>query len=282
MEIQFTALMPLYAGSPLQGLVLSVQSIIEQSLPPTEFLIVEDGPLSDEVLAFLDQTVFPFPTRRIRLEKNSGIGVALQRGLVEAQYPWIARVDADDISAKNRFKICVVELVRNEGLDILGSWTVDIEDASHTKRDYFVRQVPAKHSEILKHARFRTPFNHQSVFFKKQLALEVGGYRNYYYYEDWDLWLRMFQAGARGQNIQEALVLVQQNYVRRSGWASIAGDYKALSGFLRNKHHTLPVFLINFITRLLARLIPPYTKYIYRNLLRKKVKELPKELVGLV
>src|SRR5690606_32381164 len=130
-------------------------------------------------------------------------------------------------------------------LAILGTWSAEVEDIETNSRFYFIREVPTSFKGIKRHGRFRTPFNHVTTFFLKEAALAAGGYRNYYYYEDWDLWLRMFQLGYKGENIPKVLVLVQQNYSRRSGWKSIQGDFKALTGFYKAGHHSFWMLLLN-------------------------------------
>jgi len=182
----------------------------------------------------------------------------------------VARMDADDISIRERCELQLNEFIKDPSLDIIGS-SVDefIDDESNIISK---RIVPITHEEILKYIKTRDPFNHPSVMYKKSKVLAVGGYRDLRRNQDTDLWIRMLEYGCKAKNIKESLLLFrfeEETYKRRKDWLNtkLLIDIKYKS--YKRGFNTLGGFLKVAIAQLLIYLMPiSFQKYIYRNYLR--------------
>ena len=78
----------------------SIESMKKQSFPPDEILIIEDGPVSEEISKVVAKCVAKNPSlvKNIKLTNNMGLAEAMRIGVIEAKNEWIARMDADDIA----------------------------------------------------------------------------------------------------------------------------------------------------------------------------------------
>jgi len=200
-----SVVLPVYAGVAAQHLAAALDSIAAQTLPAREVLVVEDGPLTAEQHAVLDDFAARQPgVVRVALPVNRGAGVANQAGLEAATGAWVAKADADDVLVPHRFERQVAAL-RESGADLCGSamWEFD-EDPDRPVR---LRVNPLDHDAIARRMRFNNPINHPTVVYRRGLALEVGGYPTMRFMQDYDLFARLLAGGARMTNLEEPLVL---------------------------------------------------------------------------
>ena len=85
----------------------AIESIYDkQILKPTEIVLVEDGKLTEELYQEINRQKKKLKDilKIVRLEKNSGLGKALNIGVLNCTNELIARMDSDDIAYPNRFK----------------------------------------------------------------------------------------------------------------------------------------------------------------------------------
>ena len=102
--IDFSVLMSVYKNDNPHFFDLALKSIWDiQILKPTEIVLVQDGPLNDDLLFVIEQFKIHAPVKLIKLTKNLGLGVALNEGLNHCSFDLVARMDADDISKPERF-----------------------------------------------------------------------------------------------------------------------------------------------------------------------------------
>jgi len=160
----------------------------------------------------------------IRLEKNLGIGGAANKGLNYCKNDLVAKMDADDIARNDRCEKQLHIFNTNSSIDIVGSHIIEFrEDISNENSR---RIVPLKHSEILKYAKRRMPFNNQTVMYRKNKVLQAGGYSSLKRCEDYDLYSRMLMQGCHAQNIDDCLVwyrLTDDAFQRRGTWENFKG-----------------------------------------------------------
>lgn len=185
MQPKVTVLMSVYNGA--QYLQLSVQSILTQTFSDFEFLIIDDGS-DDNTWQILNL----FNDKRIRLFRNSnniGLIKSLNKGLIMARGEYIARMDVDDISLPSRLEKETLFLNHNPDVALVGSW-VDVIDETGKRQETWYH---FKDSFFIKwNLLFKNALAHSSVMFRKNLALEEGGYHHdFVYAEDYDLWSRL-------------------------------------------------------------------------------------------
>ena len=217
----FSVLMSVYRKESPEFLREALDSVFDQTAVPAEVVLVEDGPLTDELHALLDDYGNSHPElKRVPLPENRGLGLALQEGILHCSNELVARMDTDDISVATRFERQLAEFEKNPGIDICGSHIKEFEETP----DHIVaeRRVPLTHDDCKRYQRRRDAFNHVSVMFRKSAVLKAGNYQHCPLMEDTLLWANMFKTGATAMNIDDYLVLVRigkDMYERRGGMA---------------------------------------------------------------
>ena len=97
---KYSVLMSLYKKEKPEYLRTALDSMINQTVKPDEIILVEDGPLTDELYHVLKE--YGEHLTRVANEKNMGLGLSLAKGLVLCRNELVARMDTDDISISNR------------------------------------------------------------------------------------------------------------------------------------------------------------------------------------
>jgi glycosyltransferase involved in cell wall biosynthesis len=195
--------MSVYNGE--RFLAPAIQSILDQTFPDFEFLIVDDGSTDASAGIIRD---FASRDARIRpiIRENRGLIASLNQLLQEARAPIIARMDADDISRPERFARQIAFLAENPDYGVVGTWTEDIDenDRSHLASG---KDHPLDHAGFL--AAIETGDSlicHPVAMFRRDIVLAVGGYHAAFRHcEDYDLWLRLGEVTRLG-NIPERLL----------------------------------------------------------------------------
>ncbi len=178
--------------APVDQLETAIGSIRAQTLSDFEFLILDDGSRSESTRACLERRAAEDP--RIRLERGPGRGLtaALNAGLAMAQGELIARQDADDWSEPVRLARQVARFDAPPEIGLCGSdyWTHQRDGA----RLWRVR-VPHSPDEILRGFSRGNPFVHGSAMFRRDAALEIGGYREEFpCSQDYDFFWRLAES----------------------------------------------------------------------------------------
>lgn len=272
MAIQFSVLISVYKKEKAEYLKQALQSVINQTLKPTEVVIVKDGFLTKE----LDECIEDFQRQHPKLfkiltfKKNRGLGLALRDGVKACKYEYIARMDSDDISKPDRFEKQFKYIQKHPETTLLGTWITEF--SKDEKKPDTITQLPCNHLEITKFAKRRNPFRHMTVIYKKQAVIDSGNYRAFLWFEDYDLWIRMLQKGYIVANIPEYLINVRADekmFARRGGWQYLKQDCKFQKQLLKTKFICKTDFLINITIRSIVRLIPNKVRsYLYKKILR--------------
>lgn len=270
--IPFSVLISVYKKEKAEYLKRALQSIINQTLKPTEIVIVKDGPLTKE----LDECIEDFQKQYSELfkilafKKNRGLGLALRDGVKACKYEYIARMDSDDISKLDRFEKQFNYLQKHPETALLGTWITEFSK-DENKPDT-VTKLPCTHQEIIKFAERRNPFRHVTVVFKKSAVIQSENYRDFLWFEDYDLFVRILQKGYIAANIPECLVNVRADkdmFARRGGWQYLKQDCKFQKQLLKTKFIGKTDFIINITLRSIVRLIPNKVRsYLYKKVLR--------------
>jgi len=220
MQTSYSILLPVYHKDNKEYLTLSIESMLNQTVKSDDFVIVKDGPLTEELNELLNKYASNKNNHIhiVGLETNSGLGTSLDYGLGFCKNELVARMDADDISLPSRCEKLLKLFDENPNLSIAGT-NIDefYDDPNHVVSS---RVVPTTHEAIEKYNRRRQGFNHPTVMFKKSEVLRVGSYPHFRHMEDKDLFFRMLNNGCIGANIPESLLLFRSNkdsFKRRKG-----------------------------------------------------------------
>lgn len=270
---KFSVLMSVYFKESPINLDLAINSIVTQTLKPDEFIIVEDGPLTPELECCIKKycEIYKY-IKVIRLPKNVGLGKALNHGLKFCSYDYVARMDSDDISVKDRFEKQLSFLSKNMEYDVIGGNIMEFDSISGL--DLSQRVVPGTEKEINQFLKKRNPMNHVSVIFRKSSVIESGGYIDCPYFEDYYLWARMIAKGKRFINMNEILVRVRAGLDmsgRRGSFRYLKSIVNFQKKLLNLKIINVFTYLTNIFLRSMVALFPNKLRYsIYQLKLRKR------------
>jgi glycosyltransferase involved in cell wall biosynthesis len=267
-----SVLLPVHHGIDGEHLDEALTSITGQSRPADEVVVVEDGPLPKPLVRLLDTLEHDTPgVVRVRLATNGGAGVANQAGLMAASGTWIAKADADDINERHRFAT-QLDAVRRSGVDVCGAFMGEFSKDSTDLEG--IRISPRGTDEIARRLRWNNPVNHPTAFYRREVAVSVGGYPALRYMQDYDLFARMWAAGAQFLNLNEVLVLFRADprmYARRKSLLIHRAEWELQSN-LRRYGVTSPTDRVrNLVLRTGYRLLPEaVTTRTHRALFRRK------------
>lgn len=272
--MKFSVLMPVYIKEVPGYLAQSLESILEkQSVLPTEVIIVEDGPVTTDIRNVLDHycNLFPNLVSCYKLEKNMGMGYAMNFGLNKCKYDWVFRMDSDDISRPDRFEK-QIQIIEQNKFDVIGS---SISEFNENLGDINqLRILPEYHHDIINMMKYRNPINHMTVAFNRKSALLAGGYWSKRFFEDYNLWYELFKINAVFYNIQEVLVdaRIGNNMLnRRRGYRYFLYELELLKKFRRDNFLKKRQFFSFLLMKLVARLLPVFIlQKIYKFFLRNK------------
>ncbi|MFJ1626536.1 glycosyltransferase [Marinilactibacillus psychrotolerans] len=274
--MDFSVLMSVYNKEKGDNLNQSLESIlIKQSVIPKEVILVKDGPLNGELEAVISKYLKNFPNvlKLVEIPVNVGLGEALNVGLNHCNYPYVARMDSDDICAFTRFELQTDYLKINPDIDLVGSNILEFFESPD--KPVFIKKMPVSSKGIKELQKRRNPINHVTVMFKKNAVLKAGGYLHLPYLEDYYLWVRMSDINCNLTNIDEELVFVRtgNEMFKRRGNKEYIYSWYNLQKVMKNKNQISYLdFIINMINIIVFIYIPAKLKSkIYKYLLRKNV-----------
>lgn len=269
---EYSVLMSVYDRELPENLNESLESMLMQSYPPSDFVLVCDGKLTNELNIIVKSFENEFKNifQIVRIDENVGPGRALNEGIDACKCDYIVRMDSDDISLPNRCLKQMLLFAVKPKLDIIGTYVEEFDDK--TNSTVAVKKVPIMHKDIDAYAKRRNPFNRQSVAFRKSFAVKIGGYSDLKLCEDYEFAARMLAAGARGQNIPEVLVkyrVDEKTPEIRKSWRLTKAFIKVrwiifLSGYTSFRDFFMPCAL-----QLGLFILPrKFTRWVYTTFLR--------------
>ena len=191
-----SVVMPVYNGADF--LAESIDSILCQSYPHFEFIIVDDGSTDDspaiiEAFAAQDRHIRPlFTSGRHAVGKQAMVdGIRLARG------DWIARMDQDDIAVPDRLAMCL-EWAEREGLDVCGGQVETFGDVGPTL------WFPEEHEAIRVEFLFRCPILYPTVMIRTDVVKD-NLHGTDCLLDDYELFSRMVQRYRLGNSSQVLL-----------------------------------------------------------------------------
>lgn len=267
-EKKYSVLMSLYKKEKPEYLRIALDSMLKQTIEPDEIVLVEDGPLTDELYEVLSD----YPRlHRIRNEKNLGLGLALNVGLKQCRNELVARMDTDDCSKPNRCEKQLARFLEKPYLAIVGSH-ID-EFSGEISNVISQRIVPTTSEDIYKFSKKRSAFNHPAVMYSKTAVLENNGYSDLKRNQDVDLFGRMQFEGYKAENIDEALLLFRSSdelAKRRKSWQNTWSYIATIRKFWKMGYSSFSDYAIVAIAQTGMYLMPvKMQNYIYKKLLRK-------------
>lgn len=204
----FSVLLSVYHKENPIYLELALNSIwAEQTVKPTQIVIIKDGELTPELNHILDDFAKTVPVDFIINETNIGLSASLNKGLLACRYELVARMDTDDIAYPNRFDRQINFFEKNPEIDVLGSFATKINENGEQYGDLL--KVPINNKDIYYYI-WANPFIHPSVMFKRESILRAGNYEipkdKRMRHDDYELWFRCAFKQMNFCNIPEPLI----------------------------------------------------------------------------
>lgn len=247
-----------------------------QTIKPDEVVLVVDGPVSKDIDLVIKKYEDKYPFFNvIRLETNGGLGNALKIAVENAKYDLIARMDSDDVSVNTRFAEQLRFFVNNPDIDIVGG---DITEFIDKESNVVGKQsVPKSNYEIREYMKTRCAMNHVSVMYKKASVINAGGYQDWFWNEDYYLWIRMWLNGAKFANTGTVLVNVrvgEEMYQRRGGSEYFNSEKGLQDYMLKNGMISHFVYIQNISKRFIIQKVMSnkIRGFVFRTFAREKVK----------
>lgn len=275
-EPRFSVLISVYYRETANNLRQALDSILQQTLPPSEIVLVKDGPLTVELDQVLEeyQLMHYGLLKLIELPYNRGLGNALGIGLEQCTYDIVARMDTDDIAAIDRFEKQLRFMEAHPEVDVLGT---NIEEFNRVPGDLKRFKVnPETHDELISQIKLKSPFNHPSIVFRKAAVMKAGNYNGSLpLFEDYGLFIRLMLSGARFHNLQEFLLNFRVNdgletIKRRSGMHYLRKELKFVNWAVKAGAFTQADRMMYVALKFPIRLMPPkIVLWIYNRFLRK-------------
>ena len=271
--MEFSVLMTVYDKEKPYNLRKSLLTSYQQTIKPTEIILVCDGELTQELYDEIERIKSEIPILKVyQLDTNVGSGPASRFGVEKCNKDLIARMDSDDYSVETRFEKQIKAFEENPNLIMVGTNILE-KNTEFTA----LKTVPEKTEEIREYSKFRNPFNNPSSMMKKEYILKVGNYRKFRYLEDYDLTVRLIHDNPTKDflNIQEPLVVMQtddSSYLRRGGLLYVKTEFFLQVDFYKRGYLTKFELCRNIFVRNIVRVMPnSVRKLIYKKKMRESI-----------
>ncbi len=274
-SIPFSVSMCVYEKDNPEHFKIAVESILNQTVEPSEVVLVVDGPVTEEIdcviRAFEDNPIFVVE----RLPVNQGHGNARRIGLQRCSNSIVALMDADDISSPNRFELQLAVFGTEPNVSVVGGNITEF--VGEPNNIVAARNVPKTDAEIKVYMKTRCPMNQVTVMFKKADVEAVGGYVDWYCEEDYYLWLRLMLGGYGFANVTSPLVNVrvgQDMYQRRGGWKYFKSEARLQKFMLDKKINGIASYAVNTLKRFIVQVCLPNSLrgWVFKTFAREKTK----------
>lgn len=271
----FSVAISVYKNDNAEYFDRALESITDlQSVKPSEIVLVVDGPIGDELDSVVKKYEKKYPVFNVvRLSQNGGLGNALRIAVEHCSHELIARMDSDDVALPTRFEEQLTFFSEHPEADIVGG---DITEFIDSEENIVAKRcVPASHDEIMEYMKRRCAFNHMTVMYKKSAVQNAGGYLDWFWNEDYYLWIRMMEKNCSFANTGTVLVNVRtgRDMYRRRGGMKYFKSEAGLQKYMLQKHIIgLGTYLSNWVKRFIVQVLLPnrVRGWVFRKLARSK------------
>lgn len=244
-----------------------------QTIMPNEVVLIVDGPVGEELNAVIEKYEKDYHFFKvIWLAQNGGLGNALKIAVENASYELIARMDSDDIAVPTRFEEQLEYISQHPEIDIVGGDILEFigEETNIVGK----RAVPTSNAEIREYMKKRCAFNHMTVMYKKTAVENAGGYQDWFWNEDYYLWIRMWLNNAVFANTGTVLVNVrvgEEMYSRRGGKKYYDSEKGLQDYMLKYKMISIGTYIENVSKRFIVQKMLPNSLrgWVFRTFARK-------------
>lgn len=268
----FSVSMSVYKNDNTEHFNLALDSVINQTVKPSEIVLVVDGPVSDNLNDSIRKATENNDCLNVvRLYENRGHGEARRIGLENCSNEIVALMDSDDICLPDRFEKQLISLKENKNLSIVGGQIEEFDD--EINEIIGIRRVPLTDVEIKTFLKKRCPMNQMTVMFRKSNIQNAGGYLDWHNNEDYYLWIRMVLGGHEFLNLNDTLVNVRVNkkmYKRRGGFKYFRSEANLQKFMYDNGVINYLRYLMNISIRFVIQVVLPnnFRQFFFTKIIR--------------
>ena len=270
----YSVLTTIYAKDTSIALKQCIDSMLAQTVITNDYVIVADGPisqdLSDVIISYKEKYEF---INFVQMPENKGLGLALNEGLRHCKNDLVARLDADDISLKERCELQLKEFEKDPELAMVGSDMYEFEDDPNNINS--IKVMPHTYEEVYKYGKRRNAFNHSSVMYKRSIVAKCGNYSTKKRSQDVELFSTILANKYKCININEPLIKYRtgsSQIQRRQKWEDVRSDLKVFYSNYKIGYSGIFDYLYALITHVVFFLLPELVaNFLYKKIFRKSV-----------
>lgn len=277
MFMSISVLMSVYKSEKSSYLDRALKSIWDdQTLKPDEIILVEDGPLGEDLNEVVDRWKERLSDRLVLLynEVNLGLTKSLNKGIKYVRSEYIARMDSDDISDPLRFERQFNYLQEHPGIDVLGGALQEFNDENSNLN---VRHYPLSPEQCREYIVKASPLAHPTVMMRRRIFDEGITYNEQYRTsQDIALWFELLSKGYSIANIPEVTILFRRDdaVFKRRNRSKAINEFKIYMSGIKRLYGVYTFAYLYPMFRLVFRLLPTFVvKWIYGSSIRKRVVE---------
>lgn len=257
---QFSVVITIYNGSHIDFVLECFSSINNQTLLPTEVILVFDGPVNNEIADCCHNFLFKPSISKIIVETkvNKGPGVARNIGVEASSYDFVAIMDSDDVCYFDRFEV-QLSLLMSEKKDVVGGHITEFKENFAESTGKPTRFIYLSDFKIKQHYKNTIPINNVTAMFRKQAFLSVGGYPNLRFGEDLVLWYRFIAHGYSFINVDRVLVGVRLGegfQSRRTGFKILLKEFRYIHRLYKEGYLSIKELLFKLGKSVIVRSLP--------------------------
>lgn len=242
----------------------SLYSILNQTYKNIEVILIIDNP-NNEGIINLAKKINDNRLKLIINKENRGLVYCLNKGLEISNGSFIARMDADDISMPSRLEKQINYMHKNSEVILLGTQPILIDEYDNLINRKEI--LPTKFKDIKRALKYTNVFYHPSIMFRKDFIMNIGGYRDIKYAEDYDLITRIVINKGKVENLNEKLLKYR---IRESGITQSNSDIQKNSekfikrNFRNGKLNNCAEFCDNSKFAIKDKLLRKVDRFIYK------------------
>lgn len=270
-----SVVMAVYCSEKAAFLDASIRSVwTEQTLRPDEIVLVEDGPLGEELSEVIKQWKTELGDKFVIMknDKNLGLTKSLNKGIAVASGDLIARMDSDDVSDPKRFERQLSFFIDHPKIDIVGGALREFNDDNPCLR---VRHFPETDEEASKYICKASPLAHPTVMMRRRIFDDGLRYNEKYRMsQDLALWFDAIMKGYRIANLPEVTInfRTQRDVFKRRSKAKAWDEFKIYMNGIYRMNGPLTLKYLYPIARLIFRMMPlSIIEIIYKSNMRSRM-----------
>ena len=147
----------------------AIQSILNQSFRDLILYVIDDASTDNslaKIMSIKDERL-----RVIKLECNLGPSGARNQALFKAKEEYVAILDADDFSYKERLQVQVDYLSNNQSIALVGGLTNTLQNKQTITSSRPYTSCGTRWIQL-----FNNCFSHSTVMYRRDAAIHLGGY----------------------------------------------------------------------------------------------------------